>query len=500
MTRVERSPREWPRVVIVGAGMSGIAMGKRLRAAGVDFALYEKAARLGGTWRENTYPGLTCDVPAHYYAYRDEPNADWTSVFAPGGEIQAYLERVAAKHDLLRSIQFGTEIVSGVFEGGHWRLRTADGASIEADVLVCATGVLHQPRTPAIPGLETFAGKAFHSARWDPSATTRGARVGVLGSGSTGVQITVALAPEAGHLTLFQRTPQWVIALPNVPFPALFRLAQRTVPGLDRALYAVSSAAFDALGRAPIEPGLPRELIGWLVRRALASVRDPELREKLTPKDVPMCKRLINSSGFYGAVQRDNVSVVTAEVARACPEGIVTADGQLHPLDVLVLATGFHAHAYMRPMSLTGPDGKTLAAAWEKGPRAHNTTMVPGLPNLFALMGPNSPIGNASLVPIAEAQADYVVSWLDRMRDRGIAEVEPTEAATDGFYEEVKGAMNGTVWVTGCDSWYLTEERTPVLWPWTLERFRERLGRIVASEFIERALPTDGRSSAAVSP
>jgi len=484
------SDRPLPRVAIIGAGMSGIAMGKALRAAGADdFILYEKADRLGGTWRENTYPGLCCDVPAHYYAYVDEPNPEWSRVFAPGAEIQSYLERVADKHDLVRRIRFGVDIVSGAFADGRWTLTTRTGERIEAEVLVCATGVLHQPKLPELPGLETFAGKAFHSARWDPTAVTDGARVGVLGTGSTGVQLTVALAPKAKRFTLFQRTPQWVIALPNPPIAPTLRRAQRVIPRLDRAMYALSRASFNALARAPLHPGWQRDLFGWLARRGLASVRDPALRAKLTPADAPMCKRLINSAGFYDAVQRDNVDVVTDAMARVCPEGIVTADGRLHPLDVLVLATGFHAHAYMRPMSLTGPSGETLADAWKDGPRAHNTTMVPGLPNLFALMGPNSPIGNASLVPIAEAQADYVVAWLERMRARGITEVEPTRAATDAFYEEVKAAMGDTVWVSGCDSWYLTADGTPVLWPWPLETFEARLRRPVASEFTERSTP-----------
>lgn len=494
---IHRSDRRLPRVAIIGAGMSGIAMGKRLRAAGADdFVILEKASRLGGTWRENVYPGLTCDVPAHYYAYVDEPNADWSSVFAPGSEIQKYLERVADKHDLPRRIRFGVDVVSGAFDSGLWTLTTRAGERVEAEILVCATGVLHQPKIPDLPGLETFAGKAFHSARWDPTAVTSDARVGVIGTGSTGVQLTVALAGVAERLTLFQRTPQWVIAIPNPPIAPALRSMQRTVPRLDRSMYALSRASFNALARAPLHPGWQRELLGWLARRGLASVRDPALRAKLTPADAPMCKRLINSAGFYDAVQRPNVDVVTRGIARVAPEGVVTDDGRVHPLDVLVLATGFHAHAYMRPMSLTGPSGATLADAWTHGPRAHNTTMIPGLPNLFALMGPNSPIGNASLVPIAEAQADYVVAWLERMRDRGVSEVEPTQAATDAFYDEVRSAMGDTVWVSGCDSWYLTADGTPLLWPWPLEAFEARLRRApVPSDFIERAAPPRPRTA-----
>lgn len=468
-----------PRVVIIGAGMSGIALGKHLRAIGAeDFVLVEKANRLGGTWRENTYPGLTCDVPSHYYAYVDEPNPDWSSLYAPGSEIQSYLERVAEKHDLVRRIRVDTEIASGRFDDGAWRLRTRAGEEIHADVVVCATGVLHRPRTPELPGLETFAGKAFHSARWDHAAVTTGARVGIIGTGSTGVQITVALAPEAAQLTLFQRTPQWVLPAPNLPFGPPIRRALRRSPRLGRAMYDLSSATFNAITKGPIQDGWQRRLLDRLCRWGLASVKDPVLRAKLTPKDEPMCKRLVVSSTFYDTIQRPNVSIETGRIARACAEGIVTDDGRVHPLDVLVLATGFHAHAYMRPMTLTGPTGVTLEHVWRRGPRAHMTTMVPCLPNLFTMMGPNSPIGNASLVPIAEAQASYVVRWLERMRDEHIREVEPTEAATTAFYEEVKAAMSGTVWVTGCDSWYLGEDGTPLLWPWPLDTFTARLAAL----------------------
>jgi cation diffusion facilitator CzcD-associated flavoprotein CzcO/NAD(P)-dependent dehydrogenase (short-subunit alcohol dehydrogenase family) len=479
------SGKSLPRVAIIGAGMSGLAMAKNLRAAGSDdFVIFEKSDTVGGTWRDNTYPGLTCDVPAHYYSYRDDLNPSWSRVFAPGAEIQRYFERVTDRRDLRRNIRFDTEIVEGMFRGGQWHLTAADGSTHSADVLVCATGVLHHPVTPTISGVEAFAGRAFHSAQWDHSADLEGKRVGIIGTGSTGVQITTALAATTAKVTLFQRTPQWVVAVPNPRIPAPITQAARLVPGVNRLLYSVFGGIFNGLADAPIRPGLDRTLFDIASHRSLATVRDPDLRAALTPDSEPMCKRLINSHGFYPAIQRPNVSLNCTGIDHIRAEGVVTSDGVLHELDILVFATGFDAHAYMRPMRLTGPSGITLADAWKDGPKAHNTTMVPGLPNMFTMMGPNSPIGNASLVPIAETQADYVLSWLKRMRERGIAQVEPTAAATDRFYAEVSAAMGPTVWVSGCDSWYLGPDGVPVLWPWPLNELRRRLSHPQWTDFV----------------
>ena len=480
-----------PKVLIVGAGMSGIALGMRLRAAGhTDFTILEKAATPGGTWRDNTYPGLTCDVPAHYYSYSTEHNAHWSSFFAPGNEIRAYLEHVLDKHGLEPHIRYNTEVRAGEFRDGAWRITTTTGEVLSSDVLVCATGTLHRPKYPDITGLESFGGKMFHSARWDHSTSLRGARVGIIGSGSTGAQITTALSTIASHVTLFQRTPQWVASIPNPGIPLPVRAALHAVPGLDGVIYAGLRATFNSLSRSTIEDGWQRWLFTTAARRSLAQVKDPELRAKLTPSDKPMCKRLVISGGFYDAVQRDTVHVEDTAIDHIDRRGVVTADGRLHELDVLVLATGFDAQAFVRPIELTGPTGVTLEQAWQAAPRAHNTTMVPGLPNLFLLMGPNSPIGNSSLVPIAEAQADYTMHWLHRMRARGIVEVEPTQNATDRFYESIAAAMPPTIWVSGCDSWYIGPDGVPMLWPWTLQEFKAMLAHPDHREFIERLSPT----------
>jgi cation diffusion facilitator CzcD-associated flavoprotein CzcO/NAD(P)-dependent dehydrogenase (short-subunit alcohol dehydrogenase family) len=480
-------PAPLPSVAIIGAGVSGIAMALALQDAGAtDFVIYEKADQIGGTWRENTYTGLTCDIPSHYYAYRGLPNPDWSHLFAPGPEIQTYLRRTVEQRQLTPHIRFGSEIVDGRFGDGCWQLRTADGQTHTADVLVCATGVLHHPHIPALPGIENFSGPCFHSARWDHDASVEGARVGVIGSGSSGVQITSALAEVAQSVTLFQRTPHWVATVPNPEMPTAIRNALHHLPFGAETFYEAFRGAFEELAKATTQDGWQRAAMAWIANRSLATIGDEDLRTRLTPEYQPGCKRLIFSPDFYEAVQRDDVEVVTEKIIRIQPGGVETADGRVHELDVLVLATGFESHAYIRPMSLTGRDGVALDDAWRNGPAAYLSTAVPGFPNMFMMLGPNSPLGNTSLVRIAETQAQYVVAWLRRMRERNLGEIEVTAAAAGSFRREVEAAMPQTLWATGCDSWYLNADGTPILWPWTMGRFERALAELNPDDFYER--------------
>ena len=473
-----------PRVAIIGAGMSGIAMAKALKAAGTsDFTVYEKADSVGGTWRDNTYPGLACDVPAHFYCYKDELSPKWSHVFAPGHELREYFEKVTEKCGLTEHIKFNSEIDEAKFEGGRWKIRTKSGDTDEADVLVCATGVLHHPNIPDIPGKDTFAGASFHSACWDHSVSLEGKRVGIIGNGSTGVQIVSALSEQCAQVTLFQRSAQWVISSPNPEIPKPLRTLAAKVPAIQRMAYNTAGKVFTSLFQAPLTPGWQRTFFSKSARGSLSLVANDGLRARLTPDYAPMCKRMISSPTFYKAVQQSNVEVCTTHIERIDPKGVITKDGQLHEFDILVFATGFHAQSYMRPMQVTGRDGIALDTAWNEGPIAHNTTMIPGFPNLFILMGPNSPIGNSSLVPIAEAQAQYAINWMDRMRREDISEIEPTLEATEAFYEEVNEALGTTVWTSGCHSWYLNDDGRPILWPWPLKELTRRLTQIVESDF-----------------
>jgi cation diffusion facilitator CzcD-associated flavoprotein CzcO len=466
--------------------MSGLCMAAKLRHAGIEtFTLYEKASEVGGTWRENTYPGLTCDVPSRFYSYSFAPNPGWTRHFAPGDEIQSYFTRASEELGVREHIRFGSEVESARWEDGRWHLRTRDGHEDVVDVLVSATGVLHHPRMPDIEGLDTFEGAQFHSARWDHSVPLEGRRVAVVGTGSTGAQIVCALAGVAERLLVFQRTAQWILPAPNMPYSPLTRRLFERFPTLNRIAYRVYQASLEiVLGGASTRPGWQRRAIDTVCRLNLRlGVRDPELRRRLRPDYEPMCKRLIMSADFYPAMQRPGVELVTDRIERAEPHGVVTSDGRLHAIDVIVLATGFHAHEYMRPMELIGNGGLTLAEAWADGPRAYRTVALPGFPNFFMLLGPHSPIGNQSLVAVAESQADYVMQWVEEIRRGRVAAAAPTPDATAQFNDDMRRAMPGTVWATGCKSWYLGADGVPELWPWTPARHREMLREPVEADF-----------------
>lgn len=469
--------REAPTVAIIGAGMSGICMAIKLLDAGFDaFTVFEKADDVGGTWRDNTYPGLTCDIPSRYYSYSFRPNPEWTHLLPPGAEIHEYFRRVADERGVRLHVRFGSDVTAARFEGGRWVVSTGEGDEV-FDVLITATGVLRVPRHPEIRGLDSFEGPAFHSSRWDHSVSLPDKRIGLIGTGSTGVQITAALGGKVEKLTVFQRTAQWVSPFPNPRYKRVTRIAMGRIPALNALAFSFWERFVRTLiGRAPIQPGWQRRVMQASCRWNLRlSVRDPALRSKLTPKDQPMCKRTIMSANFYRAVKSPNVDVVTAAIDHVEPLGVVTCDGVLHELDVLVLATGFDARAYVRPMDVIGHGGVHLDDAWADGPTAYRSVAVPGFPNFFMMMGPHSPIGNQSLIPVAEDQADYALWWIRQIADGKVVEAAPTEAATKHYNEDMKAAMPATIWVSGCNSWYLGKDGLPELFPWTPERHRELL-------------------------
>jgi cation diffusion facilitator CzcD-associated flavoprotein CzcO len=481
-----------PRVAIVGAGMSGLLMGVRLRQAGYsDFTIFEKADAIGGTWRDNRYPGLVCDIPSRYYSYSFAHNPGWSRVFAPGPEILRYLGEVADRHGLREHIRLGTEVTSGRFEDGRWHVQTNRGHEEAFDFLVSACGILHHPRVPPIDGLEDFAGSCFHTARWDHGVTLAGKRVGIIGNGSTGAQIVAAIAAEVAHLDVFQRTPQWVLPFPNARYTRLGRNVVGRSRRLSQLGYHYYRALYErVLTRGMIEPGWQRRLMSWICRQHLRVVRDPELRRRLTPDYQPMCKRIIVSAGFYRAMNRPNVELVTTPIDRVEAEGVVTSDGALHGLDMLLLATGFDSHAFMRPMELIGTGGLTLSQAWSKDPRAYQTVALPGFPNFFLLVGPHSPYGNQSVIMISETQVNYVMQWISRWAAGEVDQMAPTQAATDRFNREVREAMPATIWVTGCNSWYLDSEGVPELWPWRQDRHRRLLAEPEPADFELVASPS----------
>jgi len=464
------------RCAVIGAGMAGILSVMKLRDAGIDdVTIYEKGEGFGGTWRENTYPGLSCDVPSHLYSYSSEPNPDWTRRFAPGAEINAYFCDVARRHGLEPITRFGEEVTSCRFTDGRWHLETSTGARDEVDVILAATGVLHHPNIPDIEGLESFGGRAFHSARWDHDVEIDRRRVGVVGTGSTAVQIAGAVVDRASSFTLFQRTAQWIMPQENPFYSDEERAAFRKDPELMVQVRQGWSKIFtEGFADALVNADAPEmKVLEDLCRMNLEkNVTDPVLREKLRPNYRAACKRLVLSDNFYDAMQRPNAHLATEGIVRVVPKGVLTADGRVHELDVLVLATGFKVDRFVRPTKVLGEGGLDLDEVWADGPLAYLSIGVPGFPNFFMLNGPNGPVGNFSLIDVAELQIAYILELLSRIRDED-AQVAPSAAATGRFEASRREAAKRTIWMTGCKSWYLDRHGIPATWPWGFTRFRE---------------------------
>jgi cation diffusion facilitator CzcD-associated flavoprotein CzcO len=464
------------RCAVIGAGMAGILAAIKLTEAGFsDFTVFEKADRVGGTWRENTYPGLSCDVPSHLYSYSFGPNPEWSRRFSPGPEIQAYFEHVAEEHNVLSRIRFGDMVTRCVFASGTWHLTTASGYRDDFDVVIAATGVLHHPKYPEIDGLDTFRGAMFHSARWDHDVHLDGARVGIVGTGSTAVQMASALIERVAKLSLFQRTAQWVMPQENPAYTDEERAAFRAHPGNLAGLRQNLSDMFDLFANAVVDAESPE--IQMIQQACLANlennVHDPELRERLRPTYRAACKRLIISPDFYDAIQRPNAELVTDAIERIEASGVRTKDGRLHELDVLVLATGFKADAFMRPMDIVGRNGMTLEQAWRPRPEAFLSISIPDFPNLFLLNGPNGPVGNFSLIEVAELQFRYIMQLIERIWTGEGREICATHDALADFERARELAAKQTVWVTGCQSWYLDDRGLPAVWPWSFSSFRD---------------------------
>jgi cation diffusion facilitator CzcD-associated flavoprotein CzcO len=477
--RPARPDRSNRRFLIIGAGMSGILAAIKLKEAGLDdFAIYEKAERLGGTWRENTYPGLACDVPSHLYCYSFAPNPDWSHRFSPGSEILAYLEDVARRTGVESRVRYGKEVTRCAFHDGRWIIETADGSSDAGDFVIAATGVLHHPAVPEWKGLDAFGGAVFHSARWNHDVALAGQRVGVVGTGSSAIQIVSALVDVVGELVLFQRTPQWVMPVQNPAYSEEEKAEFRKSPEAIETIREQVSRAFidgfaNVLGDAK-SPAL-QAIHAACEANLEKSVRDPELREKLRPHYRAACKRLIMSEDFYDAIQRPNARLVTEEIERVEGPGVRTRDGRMHELDVLALATGFRVDRFVRPMQVMGRDGILLDDVWKDGPFAYMAISVPDFPNFFMLNGPNSPVGNFSLIDVAERQLAYILQLVGQVRGGSCDALCASREATEGFDAERREAAKSTIWATGCASWYLDAKGLPTAWPWTFDRFREEM-------------------------
>jgi cation diffusion facilitator CzcD-associated flavoprotein CzcO len=480
------------RIAVIGAGMAGILAAIRLKEGGRhQVVVYEKAARIGGTWRENTYPGLNCDVPAHAYTYSFAPNAEWSSFLAPGAEIQKYFEGVVDRHGVRELIRFDSEIKSCVWTDGRWHIETVNGHKDQADVVIAATGVLHHINQPRIPGLETFAGKAFHTARWDHAVPLDGRRVGIIGNGSTGVQLVSALAGRAARVTHIQRTPQWIMPMPNEPYTdeqrAAFRADAKLIDEIRYGEWYMGLVRrFTDAVADPTTPAMA-EIEAIVLDNLERSVADPVLKEKLRPSYRAACKRLIYSPDYYQKVQRDDVDVVVGGIERIEPAGVRMQDGTLIELDVLALATGFDASRYIRPAVVKGRDGADLDAAWGGSPSAYLGISVPEFPNFFMLNGPTGPVGNFSLIDIAERQWGYMTQLLAELESGRAREISVSASTLDGYDRRRIAAARTSVFGSGCQSWYLDATGVPASWPWNYDAFADATATARLDEYEIRA-------------
>jgi cation diffusion facilitator CzcD-associated flavoprotein CzcO len=467
--------------LVVGAGFAGVCTAIKLDEDGeTEFLVLEQASDVGGTWRDNTYPGACCDVPSQLYALSFASNPEWSSSYSPQEEIHAYLQKVARDAGILDRFRFGTPMTGASWddEAQVWRVRTPAG-ELTATTLTSCAGGLSAPKLPDIEGIDAFSGEIFHSARWDHDADLTGKRVAVIGTGASAIQIVPEMQRVAGHLNVYPRTAPWVVPRNDRSYSRLERLALRRLPAL-RRLYR-TGIYWSHEGYVPAFTWQPR-LVAPVERAALANLRkgidDPKLRARVTPRFRLGCKRVLRSNTYYPALAADNTDLVTEPIARITPTAIVTTDGVEHPVDVIVLATGFHTTDLPIAAHITGRRGRSLAEVWgESGMAAYKGTTVHGFPNLFLVVGPNTGQGHTSMIFVIESQVAYIRDAIRTMRSHALAEVEPRAEAQRRWNADVQKRMRRTVWSTGgCSSWYLDDQgRNTVLWPKSTFTFRRLL-------------------------
>lgn len=480
---------EHVRVAVIGSGFGGLGAAVRLRREGVtDFVVLERADAIGGTWRDNTYPGCACDVPSHLYSFSFAPNPEWPRNFSGQPHIRAYLERVTDTYGLRPHLRLNSEVGSARWDAERmrWELDTASGA-YTADVVVSATGPLSDPRLPEIPGLDAFPGPVFHSARWDHGVDLRGKRVAVVGTGASAIQIVPAIQPEVSRLTLFQRTPAWVLPRADRRITGVERWLHGKVPATRAArrgmLWGIRELQVGAFTKRPDRLGFVEAVAKAHLRRA---VKDPELRVRLTPDYRIGCKRILLSNDYYPALTRANVDVVASGLAEVRGSGLVAADGTRVEADALVFGTGFRVTDMPIARRITGADGVTLAETWKDGMAALRGTTAAGFPNLLFIIGPNTGLGNSSMILMIESQLNYLADFLrqlDVLGGRTALVARPS--AVNAWNLGIQRRMERTVWNTGgCDSWYLDSEgRNTTAWPGTTAEFRRVTRRVDLQEY-----------------
>lgn len=462
-------------------------MAIQLKKAGVQqVTIFEKAADVGGCWRDNTYPGAACDVPSHLYSFSFEPKHDWSRKYAQQAEIHAYLKHCARKYGVLEQIRFNTEVASASFDEARalWRVSLASGEVHEAQVLVSACGQLNRPLIPNLKGLSNFVGEQFHSARWDHSVPLAGRRVAVIGTGASAIQFVPEIAPQVAQLSVFQRSAPYVIAKSDRPYGKLEHALLSHLPllqSLSRCLQYWSHEA-RALGFTKFASLMAIPKFSFL-RRLQKQVSDPVLRQQLTP-DYPVgCKRILISNDYYGALTRSNVAVIGEEISEVTATGVITSDGKQHAADVLIYGTGFKALDFLAPMQIAGRDGRDLNQAWRDGAEAYLGITVSGFPNLFMLYGPNTNLGHNSIVFMLESQIGYVIQAVQALA-RGVRVLEVKADVQQVFNARLQQLIKRSVWDADCTSWYKTASgKNTNNWPGFTFEYRQATRQLKLGDF-----------------
>jgi cation diffusion facilitator CzcD-associated flavoprotein CzcO len=455
-------------VLIIGAGFAGLCMAIRLRQMDLSFAILERAPEVGGTWRANTYPGCSCDIPSQLYSFSFELNANWSRTYSGQREILAYLKGCADKYQIYKDILFETEAREAVFDDAEqkWRVKTHQGGTIAAGALVSAIGPLSRPTFPNVPGVDRFKGKAFHSSQWDHSYDLTGKKVAVIGTGASAVQFVPKIASDVAKLTVFQRSPPWILPKLDVAHADWVILMLKSIPGSKRLARSLLYWCQEMVGFALINQALMRPIARLALAHLSRKITDPQLRKALTPSYAMGCKRILLSNDYYPALARENVELVTNDIAEISDYGIVTRDRTERSFDAIIFGTGSRGADLLSPLRVVGRNGTALSDAWRDGAEAFLGMTVAGFPNFFMLVGPNTFLAHNSVVFMIEAQVHYVAKCLQWLRRNGKSTMDLRSEAQARFNHDLQEQMRGTAWASGCRSWYLDEHgRNVSLWP-----------------------------------
>lgn len=465
------------RVAIIGAGFSGLGMAMRMLGSGEgDFLIFERASELGGTWRDNVYPGAECDIQTDLYSYSFAPNLEWSKTYAAHGELLTYLKNCADRFGVTPFLRFNHELLSASWDRAHqrWRLRTT-GGNYTANILISGMGYLSEPKLPDIKGLNDFAGIRMHSAKWDHGIDLKGKRIAVVGTGASAIQIIPKIQPIAGQLDIYQRTPPWIMGKHGKENDGLEGWALRKLPGYQRLKRDYHMLTAEMIVWQLGHPSRALMMKRIAQKHLDQSVSDPELHKKLQPDYAIGCRRILFSDTFYQSLQQDNAELICDPIDHIEPSGVVTSDGERRDADILVLATGFQSAELPFAEHITGASGTRLAETWKDSQYAYLGATVPDFPNFFMLLGPNTTIGHTSITLMMEAQLDYVADALNLMKQKGLSTVDVKQDVVTSYNRDLQNSLAPTVWnAGGCQSYYLDSQgKNTTIWPHTTLHFRK---------------------------